>query len=173
MIDRRRFLRTVSVSLLAAPLGAQAQQAEKVPLIGYLSSRSPGDSAHIIAAFRQGLKDGGFVEGQKHPRQCGQPVVPATIPMVFAMGGDPVRLGIVPNLARPGGHITGVSFLVNGSAAKQLQLLRDLVPRAGILGFLVNPTDPNFTPDTKDAQAAADALGHKLAVVSRGHGRRF
>jgi len=88
--------------------------------------------------------------------------------MVFAMGGDPVRLGIVPSLARPGGNITGVSFLVNRLAAKQLQLLSELVPKAGILGFLVNPNDPNFAPDMRDAQEAADALGQKLAVVKAG-----
>lgn len=204
LLNRRAFLQTVGASVLAAPLTAEAQQAGKGPLIGYLSSRSPADSAHIISAFRQGLKDGGFIEGQnvaieyrfaegqsarlpnlaselvRRPVNlvvatggtsssvAAKPVVPATIPMVFAMGGDPVRLGIVPNLARPGGHITGVSFLVNGLAAKQLQLLRDLVPRAGVLAFLVNPTDPNFTPDTKDAQAAADALGHKIVFVSAG-----
>jgi putative ABC transport system substrate-binding protein len=204
MVNRRRFLRTVSMSFLAAPLVAGAQQVGKVPRIGYLSSRSPGDSAHIIAAFRQGLKDGGFVEGHnvaieyrfaegysdRLPSLAGElvrqpvnvvvatggtsssvaakPVVPATIPMVFAMGGDPVRLGIVPSLARPGGNITGVSFLVNGLAAKQLQLLRELTPKAGIIGFLVNPNDPNFMPDTRDAQNAADALGHKLAVVDAG-----
>lgn len=203
-MDRRRFLRAVSASLLAAPLAAEAQPAGKVPLIGYLSSRSLGDSAHIIAAFRLGLKDGGFVEGQnvaieyrfaeghsdRLPSLAGElvrrpvnivvatggtsssvaakPVLPATIPMVFAMGGDPVRLGIVPSLARPGGNITGVSFLVNGLSAKQLQLLRELVPKARIIGFLVNPHDPNFLPDTRDAQDAADALGHKLAVINAG-----
>jgi putative tryptophan/tyrosine transport system substrate-binding protein len=204
MMDRRRFLSTVSLGLLAAPLVAEAQPAGRVPRIGYLSSRSPSDSGHIVAAFRQGLADAGFVEGQnvaieyrfaeghsdrlptlaseliRRPVNlvvatggtsssvAAKPVVPATIPMVFAMGGDPVRLGVVHSLARPGGNITGVSFLVNGLAAKQLELLRDLAPKAGTLGFLVNPNDPNFAPDTRDAQEAGDALGRRLAIVTAG-----
>ena len=170
-------------------------------MIGYLSSRSPGDSAHIIAAFRQGLQDAGFVEGQSVTiesrfaegrydrlpalatdlvrRQvtvfvatggtvsavAAKPVVPATIPMVFAMGGDPVKLGIVASLARPGGNVTGVTFLVNGLAAKQVQLLGELVPKATMIGFLVNPNDPNVASDTKETQEAADAIGRKLVVV--------
>ena len=188
------------MGFLAAPLCAGAQQARR-PVIGYLSSRSPGDSVHIVDAFQQGLKDAGFVEGQnvsieyrfaeghsdrlaslagelvRRPVNvivatggtsssvAAKALVPPTIPMVFAMGGDPVRLGVVSSLARPGGNITGVSFLVNGLAAKQLELLRDLVPKAGVVGFLVNPNDPNFAPDTRDAQEAADVLGHKLVLA--------
>jgi putative tryptophan/tyrosine transport system substrate-binding protein len=188
---------------MVRPLAASAQQ-PVLPVIGYLSSRSPGDSAHIIAAFRQGLKDGGFVEGQNVAvesrfaegqydrlpalasdlvrRQvnlivatggtvstvASRPVVPTTVPMVFAMGGDPVKLGLVVSLARPGRNITGVSFLVNGLAAKQVQLVRDLVPKAAVIGFLGNPKDPNLPSDTKDAQAATDALGQKLVVVTAG-----
>jgi putative ABC transport system substrate-binding protein len=94
-----------------------------------------------------------------------KPVVPETVPMVFAMGGDPVKLGIVASFARPGGHITGVSFLVNGLAAKEIELLHELVPKAAVMGFLTNAHDPNAESDTREAQAAADAIRQKLVVV--------
>jgi putative ABC transport system substrate-binding protein len=81
------------------------------------------------------------------------------------MGGDPVKLGVVASLARPGDNITGVSFLINELAAKEVELLHELVPKAAVIGFLANPTDPNTESDTKEAQAAADALGHKLVVI--------
>ena len=92
-----------------------------------------------------------------------KPVVPRTIPMVFAMGGDPVKLGIVASLNRPGDNITGVAFLVNGLAGKQVELLHQLVPTS-VIGFLVNPKDPNAQADVKDALAAADALGQRLVI---------
>ncbi len=81
------------------------------------------------------------------------------------MGGDPVKLGLVASLARPGGHMTGVSFLVNGLAPKQIQFLRELAPRAAVIGFLVNPSNPNLPSETRATQEAADALGLKLVVV--------
>jgi len=94
-----------------------------------------------------------------------KPVVPATVPSVFAMGGDPVKLGVVVSLARPGGNITEVSFLVNELAAKSVELLHKLVPTAAVSGFLVNPNDPNAESDTRGAQRAADALGLHLGVA--------
>jgi putative tryptophan/tyrosine transport system substrate-binding protein len=172
-----------------------------VPVIGYLSSRSPGESAHIVAAFRQGLNETGYIEGKNVAIEsrfaegrfdrlpvlaadlvrlrvsvvvatggtatvvAAKPVVPETIPIVFAMGGDPVKLGVVASLARPGGHITGVSFLVNGLAAKEIELLHELVPKAAAMGFLINPNDPNAESDTREAQGAAHTLGQKLIVV--------
>jgi putative ABC transport system substrate-binding protein len=84
--------------------------------------------------------------------------------MVFAMGGDPVKLGSFASLNRPGGNVTGVAFLVNGLAAKQVELLHQLAPKAAVMGFLVNPKDPNAEGDINDAQAAAAALGHKLVL---------
>src|SRR5262249_22627104 len=95
----------------------------------------------------------------------GKPMIPPKIPIVFAMGGDPVKLGIVVSLARPGGNITGVSFLLTDLAAKQVELLHELVPKAAVIGLLANPSDPNYEADIKGAQAAADALGHKLILV--------
>jgi putative ABC transport system substrate-binding protein len=92
---------------------------------------------------------------------------PATsmLPIVFLTGGDPVELGLVPNLNRPGGNITGVSFLVNKLVAKRLELLSELVPGATTLGMFVDPNNPNAEGDTKDAQAAADMTGRRLLAL--------
>jgi ABC-type uncharacterized transport system substrate-binding protein len=89
----------------------------------------------------------------------------AVIPIVFAIGADPIKFGLVASLNRPGGNLTGVSFLINSLVAKQLEVLREAVPRVPILGFLVNPTNPSADSDTADAQGAADALGRKLLVA--------
>jgi putative ABC transport system substrate-binding protein len=189
-----------TLSLFLAPLPADAQR-PAMPIVGYLSQRSPTDSASIVAAFRQGLKEQGFVEGQnvaiefryaegqidrvpalandlvRHHVNVfvatggtgsvfkAKPLIPRTIPIVFAMGGDPVKLGIVASLARPGDNITGVSFLLSEVAAKQVELLHELVPKAAVIGFLGNPKDPTYEAAVKDARAAADALGHKLVIV--------
>jgi putative ABC transport system substrate-binding protein len=88
------------------------------------------------------------------------------VPIVFAVGADPIKVGLVPSLARPGGNVTGVSFLGNVLGSKRLGLLRELVPNAATFGFLVDPSNPNAEPETADMQAAADALRHKLVVVS-------
>jgi putative ABC transport system substrate-binding protein len=201
MMDRRTFIVATAGRLLAAPLAGQAQQ-PAMPVIGYLSQRSPTDSASIVAAFRQGLKEMGYIEGQNVAIEFryadgqidrvpalasalvrrkvnvvvatggtgsvvkAKPVVPRTIPIVFAMGGDPVKLGVVASLARPGDNITGVSFLINELAAKEVEMLHELVPKAAAIGFLGNPSDSNYESDTKGARAAADALGHKLVVVN-------
>ena len=89
----------------------------------------------------------------------------STLPIVFLTGRDPVELGLVPSLNRPGGNVTGVSFLVNKLVAKRLELLSELVPGAAALGMLVNPNNPNAAADTKDAQEAAAAIGRKLLVI--------
>jgi putative ABC transport system substrate-binding protein len=94
-----------------------------------------------------------------------KPVVPPEIPIVFAMGGDPVKLGVVDSLNRPGDNITGVSFLVNGLAAKSVELLHELVPKATAIGFLVNPGDPNAEPDMQEVQLAAGAFGLNLVIA--------
>jgi len=88
-----------------------------------------------------------------------------TIPIVFVIGGDPVKFGLVASLNRPGGNVTGVSFLVNLLVAKQLGLLHELIPAATNFGFLVNPNNPNAESDTNNARLAADALGCKVIVV--------
>src|SRR5499427_5286842 len=198
---RRREFIAVFGGTAVWPLVARAQQSAR-PVIGYLSQRSPTDSASIVAAFRQGLQEAGFVEGQnvaveyrfadgqidRVPALASElvrrgvtvfvatggtgsvvkakPVVPQTIPIVFAMGGDPIKRGVVASLAQPGDNITGVSFLLSDLAAKQVELLHELVPKAAVLGFLVNPNDPTSKDATRDAQAAAEALGHTLVIVN-------
>jgi putative tryptophan/tyrosine transport system substrate-binding protein len=202
MIGRRQFI-TLLGAAAAWPLAARAQQ-QAMPVIGYLSTRSPSDSAYIVGAFRKGLHEVGYTEGHNvaiefrfaeghHDRLraltadlvrrqvnvivatggtasavAAKPIVPAAIPMVFAMGGDPVKLGIVDGLARPGGHVTGISFLVSEMAAKHVQLLNELVPKTAVIGFLANPNNPNLASATTEARKAADMLSHKLVVVNAG-----
>jgi putative tryptophan/tyrosine transport system substrate-binding protein len=196
---RRDFITLVGGVAAAWPFTALAQHA-RMPVIGYINSRSQSDSADIVAAFRQGLKEAGFVDGENVAIESRfaagnfaqlpdlaadllrghvdvivatggtvsavkvKPVVPQTVPMVFAMGGDPVKLGIVASLNRPGDNITGVAFLVNGLASKQIELLHELIPKAVVIGFLVNPKDPNAEPDVEDARGAADTFGQKLTI---------
>jgi putative ABC transport system substrate-binding protein len=195
---RRDFITIVGGAALAWPFAVPAQS--QIPVIGYINSRSPSDSADIVATFRQGLKEAGFVDGQnvmirsrfaesdfaRLPDLAAdlaqdrvdvlvatggtvsvvkvKPVVPQTIPIVFAMGGDPVKLGVVASLNRPEANITGVAFLVNGLASKQIELLHALVPKAAVMAFLVNPKDPNAQTDISDARAAASSLGQKLVI---------
>jgi putative tryptophan/tyrosine transport system substrate-binding protein len=89
----------------------------------------------------------------------------ATIPIIFAMGGDPIKMGLVASLNRPGGNITGVAFLVATLVAKQFEVLREAVPNTALIGYLINPTVANYEPDTKDVLAAAESVDQKLFVV--------
>src|SRR5215831_16072531 len=88
----------------------------------------------------------------------------ATIPIVFSIGGDPVKLGLVSSINRPGGNVTGTSFLYNTLAPKRLELLHELVPNATVIGLLVNPKNPASKSETSDVQTAASALGLKIVV---------
>jgi putative ABC transport system substrate-binding protein len=90
----------------------------------------------------------------------------ATIPIVFVTGADPIKFGFVASFNRPGGNITGIWVALAALAQKRLQLIRDLLPKAQLIAFLVNPTSPVAEPQTRDAQAAADALGLKLNVLN-------
>jgi putative tryptophan/tyrosine transport system substrate-binding protein len=96
-----------------------------------------------------------------------------SIPIVFASGTDPVKLGLVASLNRPGNNLTGVSFLINVLVTKQFELLRETVPNATVIGFLVNPSAPGTESDTRDVQAAADAVGQKLVVVKAAAASEF
>jgi putative tryptophan/tyrosine transport system substrate-binding protein len=88
-----------------------------------------------------------------------------TVPIVFVIGADPVKVGIVASINRPAGNVTGVSFLANSLLPKQFEVLHETIPKAASIGFLVNPINPNAESDTRDVQAAADALGRRLTVV--------
>jgi putative tryptophan/tyrosine transport system substrate-binding protein len=94
-----------------------------------------------------------------------------TIPIVFAMAGDPVKLGFVGSLNRPGGNITGLTLLVSELVPKRLEVLHEMVPSAATIGFLANTNNPNTPSDIKDVQASADLLRRKLLVVSSRTGR--
>jgi putative ABC transport system substrate-binding protein len=199
-MKRREFI-TLIGGAAAWPIAARAQQ-PPMPVIGYLSARSLSDTANTVTAFRNGLKEAGYVEGQNVAieyrfaeghidqlptlaadlvsRRVGvlvatsgtssviaakTAIATTIIPLVFVMGGDPVKLGVVASLARPGGNITGVTFFANGLAAKVIQLLHEVVPNADLIGFLVNPNDPNANSDAKEAQEATDKLRQKLLIV--------
>ena len=96
-----------------------------------------------------------------------------TTPIVFLIGANPVKFGLVSSLSHPGGNATGVNLLMNELVAKQIDVLHEAVPSAAVIGFLVNPINPNTVPDTKDAQVAAEALGRKLLVVNAGTEREI
>jgi len=89
----------------------------------------------------------------------------STIPIIFALGGDPVKFGLVKSLARPDGNVTGINFFTNVLGQKRLGLLHELVAKGAVIGFLVNPSNPNTTPDIEEAQTATEQLGHKLVTV--------
>jgi putative tryptophan/tyrosine transport system substrate-binding protein len=196
--------RELLLALTTGMIGARAVRAQQkaMPVVGYLSQRGPTDSASIVAAFRQGLKEGGYVEGENVAIESrfaegqidrlptlasdlvrygvnvfvatggtgsvvnARPVVPRTIPIVFAMGGDPVKLGIVASLARPGDNITGVAFLLSELAPKEVELLHELVPKAAVIGLLANPNDPNYESDTSDVDCYRAARPHRSESAS-------
>jgi putative ABC transport system substrate-binding protein len=196
---RREFIRLFCSTVVAWPLTARAQQAA-MPVIGFLNSGAAEALESLVAAFRQGLSESGYVEGQnlaieyrwaegdyrKLPSLAAdlvgrhvsailangpQAVVAVkaatnTIPIVFTSGGNPVELGFVSSLNQPSGNVTGVSFLTNELGGKRLELLRELVPAATSVGFLVNPARPSFQSEVKNAQQAAQALGVKLLVLN-------
>jgi putative ABC transport system substrate-binding protein len=204
---RREFITFVggAAATAAWPLGARAQQ-RAMPVVGFLRSTSQEDSTQLVTAFRQGLKEGGYVEGQSVAlayrwadyqrdrlpalaadlvgrkvavivtHQESMPAVKAattTIPIVFVIGADPVVLGFVPSLARPGGNITGFTFLQHTLEAKRLEVLREIVPRATVLAALVNPSGANAAAQSKDVQDAARTMGVQVHIAHASSERDF
>jgi putative ABC transport system substrate-binding protein len=199
VVDRRAFLASIAGSLLAGPLAAEAQQ-RAMPVIGVLSTGSPGpSSAPFMAAFRQGLSEAGYVEGQNlaieyrwaeghydrlpalaadlvgrkvdlimassPPSALAAKSATSTIPIVFRSGADPVADGLVASLARPGGNLTGVSFVADELTAKRLELLSELVPRARVIALLMNPNNATAERVIRDVQEAARTKGLQLHVL--------
>ena len=209
MLDprRRQFITLLGGAAAMWPLAARAQQ-PALPVIGLLTTKGAGDTPHLLAAVRQGLKDTGFAEGQNvaiEYRFAGNKIeqLPAlaadlvhrqvtaivatgnaaalaakaattTIPIVFLVGSDPVAVGLVPSLARPGGNLTGVTNLTAEVAPKRLELLHELVPTATVMALLVDPTDPGPAESVSRAlQAAARSFGLELHVLTASTERDF
>jgi putative ABC transport system substrate-binding protein len=194
-MQRRVFITLLGGAVVARPLTALAQQ--PMPMIGFLNNAWP--DARVVA-FRQGLKEAGYVEGQNvaveyrwaegrndrlpvlaaelvhrqvnviaaggSPSSVAAKAATATIPIVFETASDPVTLGLVASLNRPGGNLTGVTNLNVEVGQKKLELLREILPAATIIAVLVNPSAPVITEQFMRAlQAAAPALGMQLHVL--------
>jgi putative ABC transport system substrate-binding protein len=195
---RRDFMRAIAGSAAAWPLAPRAQQ-QTIPMIGYLSSLTQTDSVQFDAAFRRGLAEMGYVEGQNvrieyrwitdrynplptmatdlvqrgvaligafgPPAVLAAKAATATIPIVFVTGADPLKFGFVASFNRPGGNITGIWMVTTVLAEKRLQLIHELLPKAKLVGLLVNPTSPVAEPQMADAQRAAGALSLELSIM--------
>jgi ABC-type uncharacterized transport system substrate-binding protein len=182
----------------AWPLAARAQQ-PALPVVAFLNSASPDGYVPMVAAFREGLKEAGYVEGQnvtvEYRWAGGQydrvPVIAlelvgrqvavivantpgvlavkaavTTTPIVFTTASDPVQIGLVASMSRPGGNVTGATALGVELAPKRLELAHELVPTASVIAALINPTNRNTAePLLRDLQAAAHTLGLQLRVV--------
>jgi putative ABC transport system substrate-binding protein len=198
---RRRDFVTLLGGTATWPLAAHAQQAS-IPVIAFVSGRSADGSVSVAAAFRKGLNETGYAEGQNvtveyhwlegqydrltvviadlvhrrvaviavpgsTPAALAAKAATTTIPIVFGVGEDPVRLGLVANLARPGGNATGINFFVGEVEAKRLRLLHDMVPKAVRVAVLVNPAKVSNTETTVHVvQEAAGAIGLQTEIVN-------
>jgi ABC-type uncharacterized transport system substrate-binding protein len=201
---RREFITLVggaAASPLVRPLALRAQQ-PALPVVGFINGASADASASRLAAFRKGLNETGYLEGQnvtveyhwleghydrvpalvadlvrRHVAVIASPATTvaalaakaatSTIPIVFGVGEDPVRLGLVASLARPGGNATGINFFNSEVTAKELRLLHDLVPKAVRIAVLVNPANAaTAEPTLRDAQQAAPTLGLQIQILN-------
>ncbi|MET0669892.1 MAG: ABC transporter substrate-binding protein [Xanthobacteraceae bacterium] len=196
---RRDFITLLGGTVAACPLAAHAQR-PPVPVIGFLSLRTPEFDGPLLAELRRGLREAGYVEGQNFTIEfrfaggqfdrlaplagdfvrrrvnllvtsggtaaaAAAKAATSTIPIVFAIGDDPVQFGLVASLNRPGGNITGATNFYGTLAAKQLGLLRELAPKTDTIGFLANRNEPAYETQIRDAQTAAKEVGQKLTVL--------
>jgi putative ABC transport system substrate-binding protein len=196
---RRNFISLIGTAA-AWPLAAHAQQS--MPVIGWLNGLPSGDpfSMSLASAFRAGLKDAGYVEGQNvaidfrwgegqysrlptlaaelvskrvdvifaggPPAALAAKAATQTIPIIFTSGDDPVRLGLVASLSRPGGNVTGFNLFDNEMEPKRLGLLRQVVQGATTIGVLLNPKFASFDSQSKDVREAARAGGFRVIVLA-------
>ena len=198
---RRDFIKAIAVSSAIAWPAALKAQKSGMPVVGFLSSRSPGESASVVAAFRQGLSETGFVEGQNlgiafrwaeghydrlpalaselvslpvallfaaggPPSAFAAKGATSTIPVVFSAAADPVEIGLVPSLNQPGGNVTGMGIFNATLGTKRLELMKELVPKAEVIGYLLNPADRMSDIETKSVIAASRALGTGVRVLN-------
>jgi putative tryptophan/tyrosine transport system substrate-binding protein len=200
-LTRRQFITLVAGATATLPLAARAEQ-RAMPVVGFVSSRSPEASTHHSAAFQKGLNEAGYVEGQNvaveyhwlngqydrlsplmadlvrrrvaviaapgsNPTALAAKAATSAIPIVFGVGEDPVKLGLVVSLARPGGNATGINYFLAEIAAKRLGLLHELVPKAVRLAVLVNPANaPTAEATLRDVPEAARAVGMQIQVLN-------
>jgi ABC-type uncharacterized transport system substrate-binding protein len=197
---RREFIKAIAGVVVTWAPALRAQQSA-LPVIGFLSSRSPGESSGLVAAFRQGLRESGFIEGQnlgiafrwaeghydKLPALASElanlPVAviyaaggppsafaakgaTSTIPVVFSAASDPVEIGLVPSLSQPGGNVTGMGIFNASLGTKRLELMKELMPSAGVIGYLLNPADRMSEIETKSVIAASRALGVEVRILN-------
>ena len=203
---RREFITLVSGAAATWPLAARAQQSA-MPVIGFLNGESPDGYPAQVTAFRQALKEAGYIDGQNMaieyrwandqydrlaaladdlvrqrvsiivantPANLVAKAATSTIPIVFTTGGDPVKLGLVASLNRPGGNVTGVTQLAAEVAPKRLEFLHELIPGATSFALLVNPSSPAFTEaGSREMESAARRLGLQLHVLQASDEREF
>jgi putative ABC transport system substrate-binding protein len=203
---RREFITLLGGAMTAWPLAARAQQ--PMPVIGFFLLTSPDAQMDRLRAFRQGLKDAGYVEDENVTieyhwagnqlnlvpevvaefvrRQVAMIIalggnagalaakaVTTTIPILFIATEDPVRLGLVSSLARPGGNVTGINLFSGELSAKRLEFLRELVPAATRVAVLVNPTGSTAETTLRDVEAAARPLGLQIQVLNASTSREI
>ena len=203
---RREFVSLLGGTALAWPLVARAQQ-PAMPVIGFLDIRSPDGMTDRLRAFREGLKDSGYVEREnvaieyrwaenqldRLPELAAELVrrqvaviaatstysafaanaATTTTPIVFLVGEDPVRLGLVASLARPGGNLTGINNFTGELTVKRLELLREMVPGAARIAVLVNPANTTTETALSDAAAAARVMGLQIQVLNASTSREI
>jgi ABC-type uncharacterized transport system substrate-binding protein len=206
-MKRREFITLLGGAVSIWPLAVRAQQ-PAMPVIGFLNGASAVEWSRFVVAFRQGLSEIGYVEGQnvaieyrwadghydRLPEMAadlvrGQvAVIVATggstsalaakqtttaIPIVFTTGGDPVKEGLVASLNRPGGNVTGVSLLTTGLTAKRLEILHEVVPRASVIGALLNPSGVGAEAQSGIVQDAGRTIGQEVRILYASSERDF